>query len=263
MKVKKLLYKSLNLYLLCLGLCLPLSCKQGPVVSNKVPAPLLQDAKWNSNLIQLERLPVNGLNTDTPTIILLHGLGSNEKDLFSFAQHFSPEWLVLSLRGPINIGGDSFSWFQLQRSQSDWTYNFEDVITARELVARHIDEVIKKYKLNPKNICLGGFSQGAILSLATGLKYPDKIRGIVSLSGHLYPEVRNNMANQKALNASKLFISHGNLDQVLLPEPMRISVSELKGLGLHVSDFWYNSKHTITSENFSDLLRWLKKEFSD
>lgn len=263
MKVKKLICKSLYLYLFWIGVCLPLSCKQGTVSPSKAPTALIEDAKWKSELVQLEKLPANGLTTDTPTMILLHGLGSNEKDLFSFAQHFSPEWLVLSLRGPLNIGEDRFSWFQLQRSQLGWTYNFEDVITARELVARHIGEAIEKYKLNPNNICLGGFSQGAILSLATGLKYPDKIRGIVSLSGHLYPEIKNDMANYTALSDSKLFISHGNLDQVLPPEPMRTSVNELKGLGLQVSDFWYDSQHTISSENFRDLLRWLKKEFSE
>ena len=48
-----------------------------------------------------------------PVIILMHGIGSNEKDLFSFANQLPDSFLVISLRAPIKLGNDSYGWYHL------------------------------------------------------------------------------------------------------------------------------------------------------
>ncbi len=260
--MRKTFITYVTLFIICFGVSLLTSCKHETSKSVALQKTTQPNPDLSPSLTQLERIPSNGVTAHTPTLILLHGLGSNEKDLFSFAQHFGTEWLVLSPRGPISIGQNRYSWFPLHRNQSGWTYNYQDVTQARESVIQYVNEVVEKYGVNASNVCLGGFSQGAILSLATGLKYPDKIKGIVSLSGHLYPEVKSDIANQASLSKSRIFISHGKQDQVLPHEPMRQSVKELKEMGIQVSDYWYNSQHTISSENFKDLLSWLENEFS-
>ncbi len=258
---------SFNTYLfiliVCFGLPLMTSCKHDaakPISSQKTTK---SQADSSPLLVQLERLPVKGVTSKTPTLILLHGLGSNEKDLYSLAKHFGPDWLILCARGPISLGQERYSWFPLQHNGSEWTYNFQDVIQSRDIVVQYLEEITDKYGIDPANTCLGGFSQGAILSLATGLKYPEKIKGIVSLSGHLYPEVKSDLAEMSALSKTKIFVSHGIQDRVLPSEPMRQAVKYLKEKGLDVSDNWYDMQHNISSENIRDLLLWLENDFPD
>jgi phospholipase/carboxylesterase len=52
-------------------------------------------------------------NNKPPLIILMHGLGSNEKDLFSFTNQLPDSFLVISVRAPYTIGKDSYAWYQL------------------------------------------------------------------------------------------------------------------------------------------------------
>ncbi len=51
-----------------------------------------------------------------PLLILLHGVGSNEKDLFSFATHLPDKFRIISARAPIELGPSSFAWYQVDFS---------------------------------------------------------------------------------------------------------------------------------------------------
>jgi len=165
------------------------------------------------------RMPSDGITKETPTLLLLHGYGSNEMDLTSLGKYVHPEMLVVCPRAPITLEDGKYSWYPLNR-----------------------------------------FSQGAIMSLATGLTEPELLAGIISLSGELYPEVRAEMADKNRLKKTKLFVSHGLKDEVLFPGPMKKAVTDLKALGMEVEDHWYPVAHTISQDNFKDLLRWLLNE---
>ena len=62
---------------------------------------------------------------NTPAILLLHGVGSNEHDLFSFANQLPDRYLVISARAPISLGSNSFAWYQVNFSTGKPIYNFE------------------------------------------------------------------------------------------------------------------------------------------
>lgn len=210
------------------------------------------------------RLPTNGeINSATPTLLLLHGYGSNEKDLFSYAKHFHPSMMVVSPRAPITLQANKYSWYPLNRSQSGWNYDAEAMLASSDKLLDYISQLIKDKGVNPDKVYLGGFSQGAIMSLATGLRYPEKIAGIISLSGEVYPEVMERVAEPFKLQKTQLFVSHGTQDMVLPVQPMQAATKELKAAGLVISEHYYDIGHSINSEGFSELLKWLKVQINN
>ena len=64
------------------------------------------------DLHYLVREPQN-LNSKTPLLILLHGYGSNEEDLFSFVPTLPEDWLVVSFRAPMNSQYEGYSWYDI------------------------------------------------------------------------------------------------------------------------------------------------------
>ena len=195
-----------------------------------------------------------------PLLLLLHGLGSNEKDLFSFAEYLDPRLLVVSPRAPIVLGDNSYSWFALNRGQSGWTYDINDVQKSSEQVLTYIDQLVKQYDVDPEQIFIGGFSQGAIMSLTTGLNHTNKIKGIVCLSGRLYPELKPELSKINDYNNIQLFISHGQQDQVLPYADIVSDVNYLKELGLNPMVKYYNAQHTISQDNFRDMVDWISSK---
>jgi len=202
------------------------------------------------------RLPTTP-SANPPVLILLHGLGSNEKDLFSFAQYLDPRLLVIAARAPISMGNDRYSWFGLSSSDEGWKYDITAVNQVSVDLMIYIEQIIKNYKANRSKIFIGGFSQGAILSLATGLNNADKIAGVVCLSGRLYPELKPMISSNNNLNDLALFVSHGKQDKVLPYSDIVSDVAYLQELGLDPTVKYYDAEHTISQDNFRDMIAWI------
>ena len=111
-----------------------------------------------------------------PLLLMLHGYGSNEEDLFSFADWLPNSLLIVSLRAPFQLPPYGFAWYSINWDAADGKLSdIRQAAESRNLIAKIIDEIIEKYKVDKSRICLMGFSQGAILSLATALTYPQKV----------------------------------------------------------------------------------------
>jgi len=194
-----------------------------------------------------------------PLLLLLHGYGSNEEDLFSFAAQLPDEYLIISVRAPYNLPGYGFAWYAID-FDADMNKFTDDVqaVQSRDLIANFIDEVIENYPVDKDNITLIGFSQGAILSYAVALTYPEKISRVAALSGYLHNTIIGNV-NSKKLDTLCFFTSHGVVDQVIPVDWARKAPEFLKTLNLDVEYHEYNAGHGVAPQNFYDLLNWLNK----
>lgn len=195
-----------------------------------------------------------------PLIILLHGYGSNEEDLFSFAPELPKEYYVISVRAPFDLQPYGHAWYAIHFDADE--NKFSDNDEAREsvkLIASFIDEMIAKYPIDTDNINLIGFSQGAILSYATALTYPEKIAKVVALSGYLNLDIVPENIDKKAISHLKFFISHGTVDQVIPVDWARKAKPALKALGLDVTYNEYPIGHGVAPQNFYDFKNWLLK----
>ena len=100
-----------------------------------------------------------------PAIILLHGYGSNEEDLFSFATELPDEYYVISARAPYDMIYGSYAWYAINFDADENKFSdLDQARSSRDLIVDFIDECISKYPIDSDNVILIGFSQGAILS---------------------------------------------------------------------------------------------------
>lgn len=193
-----------------------------------------------------------------PVIILLHGVGSNEEDLFSFANQLPEKYLVVSAQAPIRLGGNSFAWYQVDFSTGKPVFNFEQENKSRNLIIKFIEQLKGKYSLNENEIYLCGFSQGAIMSYSLALTRPDLVKGIAVLSGRLLEEIKSEIASKEKLGQLKVFISHGSNDSTLPIHYAREANAFLKTISISPTYKVYQATHEINNSMMNDLINWLK-----
>lgn len=202
----------------------------------------------------------NQQTENTSLLILLHGYGSNEEDLFSFATELPEDLLIIGARAPQNLGFGSYAWYTInftadQRKFSD----IPEAIKAREKIAVFIDEVQKKYKISPNKTFLLGFSQGTILSYSVALNYPNKIHKIIALSGYINPELLPHNLDTKDFSKLDFFISHGSVDQVIPAEWAKKAPLFLNKLNIKNCYKEYGVGHGIAPQNFFDFKKWIEE----
>lgn len=157
----------------------------------------------------------SSLKENAPLLILFHGYGSDENDLFSFATELPEELFIVSARAPYPMQPFGNAWYAINfdAEKGKWSDN-EQAIKSRDLIASFIDEVIAKYPVNKDNVSLLGFSQGSILSYAVALTYPEKIKNIIALSGYVNSDLFEIKTKDNYKHLS-FYCSHGSVDQVI------------------------------------------------
>jgi phospholipase/carboxylesterase len=193
-----------------------------------------------------------------PLLLLLHGYGSNEDDLFSFSSELPDDYYIVSVRAPYDMQFGSYAWYAINFDADE--NKFSDIgqaKTSRDLIAKFIDELIRNYPIDSKNVTLIGFSQGAILSYAVALSYPEKVQRVIAMSGYVSTEIAIDGFENNALGKLKIFASHGTVDQVIPIEWARKSIPILENLDIEVIYKEYPIGHGVSPQNFYDFKNWL------
>lgn len=193
-----------------------------------------------------------------PAIILLHGYGSNEEDLFSFATELPDEYYVISARAPYDMMYGSYAWYAINFDADENKFSdLDQARSSRDLIVEFIDECVSKYAIDAEKVTLIGFSQGAILSSAVALSYPEKVNRVVALSGYLNTEIATEDYLKNNITKVKFFVSHGTVDQVIPVDWARKTKPVLENLGIDVVYNEYPIGHGVSPQNFYDLRDWL------
>ncbi len=203
--------------------------------------------------------PSNLTDKKAPTIILLHGYGSDENDLFSFAPELDDKYLIVSAKAPMQMMPYGNAWYEINfdANQNKFT-NDAQAVKSRELIVNFIDEVIESYNADPNNICLLGFSQGSILSYAVALSYPEKVQRVVALSGYIHEEIIKNDYETKDFSNLKIYASHGSQDPVIPVAWARNIQGFLDNLKIENTYSEFPAGHGVTPENFKEFKAWLE-----
>lgn len=193
-----------------------------------------------------------------PALILLHGYGSNEEDLFSFASELPEEYYVISVRAPYDLMYGSYAWYAINFDANENKFSdLDQARSSRDLIVNFIDECITKYAIDAENVNLIGFSQGAILSTAIALSYPEKINRVIALSGYIDLGIATENFKEKEVSKVKFFVSHGVVDQVIPVDWARKTKPVLESLGINVTYKEYPIGHGVAPQNFYDFKDWL------
>lgn len=205
----------------------------------------------------------SSLQENAPLLILLHGYGSDENDLFSFATELPKELCIISARAPYPMEPYGNAWYAINfdADKGKWSDN-EQAILSRDLIAKFIDEVTETYAVNKNNVSLLGFSQGTILSYAVALTYPEKIKNVIALSGYINEDLFT-VKNKDAYAHLDIYNSHGSVDQVIPVDWARQNPIFLKGLDIKHTYNEFPVGHGVAPQNFYELNTWLSQRMSD
>ena len=194
-----------------------------------------------------------------PLLLLLHGYGSNDSDLFSFASELPDEYYVISARAPYDLQYGSYAWYAINFDADQNKFSDHDqAILSRDLVVKFIEELKIKFPIDSSNITLIGFSQGSILSYSIALSYPNIVQRVGALSGYLNLDINSENYQNNDFSNLKIFASHGTVDQVIPVEWARKTDPILKSLGINSIYKEYPIGHGVSPQNFFDLKDWLQ-----
>ncbi|MGB0260480.1 MAG: alpha/beta hydrolase [Flavobacteriaceae bacterium] len=189
-----------------------------------------------------------------PLLLLMHGYGSNEHDLFSFAEYLHEDFLVVSVRAPYSLQPMGHAWYAIHFDQEQGKWSDDNQAKASiKHIHRFLDELNDEHPYDKTQIHLLGFSQGGILSYALGLSYPEKFTSIAVLSGYLNENITK---LQPISTPPHVFVAHGTLDEVVPFDWGKRSVGLLEENGIKPKVSYEPVGHTLGQKGFQDLLKW-------
>lgn len=196
-----------------------------------------------------------------PVLVMLHGYGSNEEDLFSFADDLPDELFIISVRAPYPMPPYGYAWYAIhwQGSTNGKFSDDDQAVISREKIVQFLDEVVEQYPVDKDNVTLLGFSQGCILSLAVALSYPEKIKNVIGLSGYLNKNILKQGYDKNDFSRLSVYSSHGTADQVIPVAWARMTKPFLDSLNIENTYSEFPVGHGVAPQNFRELNQWLEK----
>lgn len=221
------------------------------------------EAKKNLSIYHLVRFPAGyntaAPNTVYPTILALHGHGSNERDLIGLADALPQNILWISGRGPERIAPDGFDWYPVtQFGQPDPVL----LGAALDGIDNFITELLATYPIDRNNLFLLGFSQGSMIAMTYLLRYPKRIKGVIAQSGYI-PLGNDLPVHKEIVKGKPVIMTHGMEDSRLPLEWSQRTRDFLLHCGVDVTYRNFHMDHTITDESLAAIHIWLEKELSD
>ena len=214
-----------------------------------------------TSLEYIEQAPSVLLQDSSPLLLLLHGLGSNEQDLFSFAPHLDPRYRILSVRAPQRYSYGGYAWFDINFGPGAPQPNQVHMEASGKTLLTFIEEVSEQY--HPSRIYLGGFSQGAIMSYLTALSNPTLLSGVLGMSGYIHQNDSLPTIASEALQKLPIFATHGVNDQVLPVFLGRSTRDYFQSLHLNYIYQEYPMGHEVSQACFEDCRNWLAQQVAD
>jgi phospholipase/carboxylesterase len=191
-------------------------------------------------------------------LVLLHGRGADERDLFPLLDMLDPERRLLgaTARGPLSLPPGGAHWYVVRRVGYPDPETFNS--TYPEL-ASWLDDLPAEHGIPPERTVLGGFSQGSVMAYALGLG-PERPRpaGIVALSGFL-PRVEGFEPDLAKAAGLPVAIGHGTHDPVISVEFGRDARDRLLEAGARVTYRESPMPHTIDPAFLGELPAWLRE----
>ena len=203
-----------------------------------------------SQLAVLERPPAAEA---AGALVLLHGRGADEYDLYPLLDALDPERRLLGVtpRGPLSLPPGGAHWYQLGGIPTPDPETFHPSFSA---LAAFLDDL----PVPAGRIVLGGFSQGAVMSWALGLgKGRPRPAAIIALSGFL-PRVDGFELDFDDLAGYPVAIAHGSLDPIIPVEFGREAAETLRAAGAEV--LWRETPvpHTVDPRLLPELRNFVQ-----
>ncbi len=198
---------------------------------------------------------------NAPLMILLHGYGSNEKDLIQLSPMLHKGLRYISVRAPHTLDLGMFGWFPLSFTPTGITVDYTAADEARLQFISFVKDIIAEYKPAGNKVFLMGFSQGSVMSYMTAFSEPELVHGVIACSGQL-PEKLVSGENP-SLRKIPFLVLHGLHDDIL---PIAKGRASYEWLQQHVDDLTYREypiAHQIADEGVELIHSWFEKRVQE
>lgn len=216
----------------------------------------------------LPHITLDSAPTPQHSVLWLHGLGADGSDFVPLAEQIKLPVAVRYLfpHAPkravtINGGFVMRAWYDIFSTDLSAEQDAPG-IHATQLEIEKLIEQEQQRGIAPENIFLAGFSQGGAIALHTGLRYPQKLGGILALSTYL--PLADTLPAEISPHASTLpiFMAHGKQDTVIPSVLGRLSAEKLQQLGCAPQWHEYTMPHSVCAEEIGDIERWLSQQLT-
>jgi phospholipase/carboxylesterase len=215
----------------------------------------------------LETIQIETAPNPTAAVIWMHGLGADGSD-------FVPIVRELDLTGcapirfvfphaptmPVTINGGYVmrAWYDILGNDLS-RHEDEKGLRASQAAIERLIEQQKSRGIAANRIVLAGFSQGCAMTLQTGLRHPEKLAGLLCLSG--YAPIHTMIAAERhgANQDTPIFMAHGRGDQVIPIDRAEKSRNVLQSLGYSIEWHEYMMPHSVCAEEVDDISAWLRR----
>lgn len=218
----------------------------------------------------LSCIEISATSTTLYSIIWLHGLGADGHDFESIVpelklkkeQHIHfifPNAPIQAVT--INGGMEMRSWYDILVADLDREVTVNDIYQSAAAVTQLIEKEIER-GVKAENILLAGFSQGGVIALHAGLRFPQKLAGIIALSTYL-PTIEQLKSERNITNDNTaIFMAHGSMDPVVAVQSAKIAFSQLKELSYPISWHEYPMQHSLCVEEIIDIAAFINQRLS-
>ena len=211
------------------------------------------------SLTHLVREPRARGDERPPLLLLLHGVGSNEADLYGLSPYLDERFFVVSARAPVALEYGGYGWFRIDFTPEGMVADLDQAKRSLEMLPGFIGELAETYGTDARRTYLAGFSQGAMMSLALMLTRPEKVAGVAAMSGRLPRQVIAAEPDRDALDKMPVIITHGIYDPVLPVENARATRQYLEQLPVELTYREYPMGHEVSMESLRDVTAWLTR----
>jgi phospholipase/carboxylesterase len=185
-------------------------------------------------------------------LIGLHGLGDSMK-----GYRFLPDVLqipslnVLLANAPDDYYG-GFSWYDFAATPGPGV----------ERSYHLLDALLKDCEgkgFPPDRTILFGFSQGSLMSIETGLRYPKVLAGIIGVSGYVHEPERLLRLMSPVAREQRFLLTHGTLDPMIPLAGVRLQIEQLKQGGVQLEFHEFEKDHTIIEPEIALFRRFIRE----
>ncbi len=190
-----------------------------------------------------------------PLLVLLHGRGADEQDLFGISPAIDPRFAIASMRAPLPTDEGGYTWSD---SSSPGRYIGESIRDTITWFQTWLDSLTNA-RPEPQDVYLLGFSAGMAMASALVLDQPTRYAGAIFLSGTLpfdtdLPITKNRLAGVRA------FHGHGSFDRVIPADLVTRSAKYLReSSGATLETQSYPIAHEISDAEVRDINAWLTR----
>lgn len=211
-----------------------------------------------TDLLTYKYVPAKSPGGRERVMVVLHGLGDSLHGFTWLPSALGLDSLsYLLVNAPDDYYG-GFSWFDFTGGGGDMGPAIAGIKRSRGLIRGLLDELRQQGVAGP-DIFLLGFSQGCLMALDAGLRYGERLGGIVGVSGWLAFQEEYPAAFSPVVREQEFLVTHGIRDPLLPYRATQAQCEFLKAQGLRLEFKSYGKDHTMLQEEVADIRRWLEE----